>query len=56
MGWAFVVGLARAHGESVSAGNRDHGGAQISATLPLTALNLRSIEKFNHAERNQQSS
>jgi len=44
LGLAFVDAVARAHGGSVTAQNRDGGGAQIAVTLPPTALDLRNIE------------
>jgi signal transduction histidine kinase len=37
MGLAFVDAVARAHGGSVTAANRDSGGAKIVVTLPLAS-------------------
>jgi signal transduction histidine kinase len=41
LGLAFVDAVARAHGGTVTASNRESGGARISVTLPL-ALNENS--------------
>jgi signal transduction histidine kinase len=37
LGLAFVDAVARAHGGTVAAGNRDGGGARIAVTIPLVA-------------------
>jgi len=39
LGLAFVDAVARAHGGTVSASNRETGGARISVTLPLASQN-----------------
>jgi signal transduction histidine kinase len=37
LGLAFVEAVVRAHGGTVSAGNRAEGGARLTITLPCTS-------------------
>jgi len=43
LGLAFIDAVARAHGATVTACNRESGGAQIEVTLPIAASNYKAL-------------